>query len=367
MDNMEQRVKALEEKVRILEETLNTIQKMQISEQMQGYIQSKTKTMHMVDLINATTDDNQIDFSMQQTAINEIQEKKKSIDSQITSALKNVGTFSDDFPDDPRYFNYEVESGEYVDSIWNQRTKVPELARFVGKGLRITAYNGFESDRIIIPNKIDGQPVISIGEKAFMNAAISEVILPKSIKAVFNNAFNGCKNLKHIDLPDDVQYLGEYCFNSSGITEFTCPNSLTKIPDGCLCQCNDLKKVNLGNQVRQLGCLAFSNCSKLNNISLPESLNEIKFGCFVGTAITTIIIPSNVENISYESFGDNYTGNSNKVTCVFLGKDTCVEIKHFELFYNVSLIYCLPGSNIQQVAREHSIPMKPLSEFRMEN
>lgn len=368
MDSMEQRLKALEEKVKVLEETLDTLKNMQLSEQMESYIQNKTKSLKMIGLVNAMSDKPSLDFSKEEESLNNVRKAKRTVDIQIQTALKNVGTFSDAFPDDPRYFNYEIESGEVIDSFWKRKTKVNELAKFVGKGLRITAYNGFETDRVIIPNEIDGKPVISIGEKAFMNATISEVIFPKSIKTILDSAFDGCKNLKNIDLPNTLAYLGSGCFSGSGLEKFNCPNSLQVIPDCCFYRCEELRKVNLGHQVKEIALLAFSNCFNLCNIVLPESLLELGKKCFESTKITTMIFPSNVQKVSNEMFGDNITRNPTNITCVFLGKDTTVDAGSYsyETLRYVSLIYCLPGSNIQQFAREKSIPMKPLSEFRME-
>lgn len=366
MDDLEQRVKMLESKVKLLEETLNTLKNMSLSEQMGSYIQSRSKSLKMVDLINSMSETRSIDFDKERESFNNVQAAKRTVDAQIAQALRNMGTFSEDFPDDPRYFNYEVESGETT-STFGRKEKNRDLSQYVSKGIRITAYNGFETKRVIVPNEIDGQPVISIGEKAFINTPISEVILPKSLKAILEGAFEGCKKIKHIDLPDSVEYLGPKCFCKSGIVEFNCPNFVRIIPSMCFYQCAELRKINLGNQVWKLGHSAFSECSNLQNISLPESLQVIEASCFEETKIDTIIFPGNVTNVSREGFGNRFTRNSNHVICVFLGKDTTVDMKSFESFYRVSLIYCLPGSRIQQIARECSIPMKPLSEFRMED
>lgn len=43
MDDLEQRVKALEAKVKILEETLETLKNMGISEQMESYVKQKSE------------------------------------------------------------------------------------------------------------------------------------------------------------------------------------------------------------------------------------------------------------------------------------------------------------------------------------
>ncbi len=355
MNDLEQRVKTLETKVKVLEQTLETLKNMSLSEQMGSFIQSRQKSLRMVELLNSVSDDDKLDFEKEWISLNNVRNAKRDIDNQIAQAISNVGTFSDDLPGDPRYFNYEVESGmEY--SVLKQAA----LSSFVGKGLRITAYNGFETDRVIIPNEIDGQPVISIGEKAFMNAPISEVVLPKSLKAILGKAFQGCSNIKHIDLPDTIEYLGSYCFADSGIVDLVLPSSLTEVPSFCCDSCKQLKKVSFGTRVTTIEHSAFNGCLEIREISLPETLLNVQSYSFEGTSISTMIFPSNVKQVSNGTFGYNY----NDVVCVFLGKETVVDKGSFT---SVSLIYCLPGSKIQQIARERKIPMKPLSDFRMED
>lgn len=366
MNELEQRVKALETKVKILEETLETLKNMQLSEQMDEYIQAKSKTLKLVNLINSVSDEHTLDFCKEEESVQRIRTSKKSIDQQIAVALKNSGDFSEQYPDDPRFFNYEVESGMVTDwDNWQEKDK--ELSKYIGKGIRITSYNGFESDRIIVPKEIDGLPVISIGENAIKNASFSELILPSSLKAILTSAFEGCANLKHMDLPEGLEYLGKYCFSKTGLESLHVPEHVKVIPDGCFSGNKFLDMIILGNKTRELGYSAFKGCTKLHEISLPETIKTISESCFENTAIKTLILPSLVSEISAETFGCCFSSrlyqSDNKVTFVFLGKNTEIKcVLHDTLSY-VNLIYCLPGSNVQKFAREHSIPMKPLSEF----
>lgn len=366
MSDLEQRVKALETKVKILEETLETLKNMQLSEQMDEYIQAKSKSLKLVNLINSVSDEQTLDFSKEEESVQRIRTSKKSIDQQIAVALRKSGDFSEQYPDDPRFFNYEVESGMVTD--WNNKQiKDKELSKYIGKGIRITSYNGFESDRIIVPKEIEGQPVISIGENAFKNASFSELILPSSLKAIMASAFEGCINLKHMDLPVGLEYLGKYCFSKTGLESINIPDSIKGIPNGCFSGSKFLSTIILGNKTRDLGHSAFKDCSKLQEISLPESIKMISASCFENTAIKTFILPSSVSEISAETFGSRFSSRryqrDSQVIFVFLGKSTEIICGQYDTLLFVEQIYCLPGSNVQKFAREHSIPMKPLSEF----
>jgi uncharacterized coiled-coil protein SlyX len=301
MSDLEQRVKALEAKVKVLEETLETLKNMGISEQMEGFIQQKKQTLKMVSLINSVSDEPSFDFGKEEETVARLSQAKRTIDDQIRAAVTDAGTFSDDLPGDPRYFNYEVESGMET-GYTDKKEKVSTLSAFVGKGLRITAYNGFETDRVIIPNEIDGQPVISIGEKAFMNTTVSEVVLPKSLKAILKEAFRGCSKLKHIDIPSTTEYLGLRCFADSGIEELAFPPLMTEVPLGCCRECKQLERVTLGTRVTTIGPTAFEKCTKLRAISLPETLLDVKFWSFAETAIGTMIFPSSVKKVSKDTF-----------------------------------------------------------------
>lgn len=366
MDDLEQRVKALETKVKILEETFETLKNMQLSEQMEGFIQSRTKTLKFVDLVNSVSGKTEIDFRKEAESVRNIRIAKQNIDRQIANALRNSTDFSNQTPSDPHFFNYETESGLTI-GLLDDEKKDPELGRWIGKGLRITSYNGFDTDKIIVPSEIDGNQVISIGIKAFMNSTASEIILPNTIKAIAGKAFTGCSNLKHLDLPEGIEYLGESCFSQSGLETVSIPGTIRKLSSWCFDDCTNLHSVSIGEGVVTMEYGAFGGCASLKQIALPETLRKIGKS-FYDTALSVMIIPSEVESISHEAFKANHSrGNRRNVTCVFLGKETTIEkSSHWDSFANVSLIYCLPGSKAQAFAREHSITMKPLSEFRLE-
>lgn len=66
MSDLEQRVRILEAKVKILEETLETLKNMGVSEQMDNYIKQKKQTLKMVNLLNALSDKPEFDFTAEE-------------------------------------------------------------------------------------------------------------------------------------------------------------------------------------------------------------------------------------------------------------------------------------------------------------
>ena len=365
-DLEDNRVKILEEKVKILEETLETLKNMNLSGQMGEYIQKRNQTLRMVDLLNSVSDQPALDFHKEEEQVRAIQARKNSLDQQIANAIAEADDFSDNYPDDSRYFDYEDETGIEIDFVRNIAKQLGELADCIGKGIRIVGYNGFDTEKIIIPKEISGKPVVSIGEKAFMNAEFSEIIISSSVKAILAEAFKGCKKLEHISLPEGLRYLGMNCFSDSGLKKFYCPETLKSLPIGCFYSCKQFKEFNGGHQIIKIGDSAFFNCISLTNFSIPDSVKEIDARCFAWTGINLLIIPPTVSQVAFDIFG-SFKTNMN-VVMVFLGKNTDIKISSLaDRLNGVTMIYCLPGSTIQKYARKHNIPIKPLSEFNMEN
>ena len=51
----------------------------------------------------------------------------------------------------------------------------------------------------------------------FQESAVESVTLPSTLKRIEYGAFQDCKNLKHITLPNGLEKIGMRCFYESGI------------------------------------------------------------------------------------------------------------------------------------------------------
>ena len=58
---------------------------------------------------------------------------------------------------------------------------------------------------------------------------IESIILPSTLKRIEEWTFYNCHNLKHVELPNGVEYIGKQCFTLSGIEEITLPSTLKEI------------------------------------------------------------------------------------------------------------------------------------------
>ena len=88
-----------------------------------------------------------------------------------------------------------------------------------------------------------------------------------------------------------------YC---SSLTSVNIPNSVTSIEGYAFCECSNLTSIVIHNSVKNIGEGAFYGCSSLTNILIPESVEDIGDDAFFGCSSLTEINVSE-KNLYYTS------------------------------------------------------------------
>ena len=122
-----------------------------------------------------------------------------------------------------------------------------------------------------------------IGAYAFADSGVSAIVIPDSVTAIGNNAFQGAKSLKKVTLSKALETMGKAMFKDCiSLDSVKIPETVKNIPVDAFLNCKSLVKVNLG-AVETIAKYAFSNCEKLTTIELPQTLTELDpmsfFGC----------------------------------------------------------------------------------------
>ena len=254
------------------------------------------------------------------------------------------------------YAHHLLVGGEEITEL-----TIPNTVTSIGK----YAFKGLSNLTVVhIPNS-----VTSIGEEAFSGcSSLTSVTIPNSVTSIGMDAFYGCSSLTSITVPESVTSIGFSAFGGcgslesitlpfvgdkpqtetdtdqrpfgyifgytdytsdyyipkslktvvitssnyipngafsgcSGLTSVTIPNSVTSIGNSAFNGCTGLTSVTIPNSVTSIGNSAFYHCSSLTTVTIPNSVTSIDIGAFCGcSGLTSITIPNSVTSIGNSAF-----------------------------------------------------------------
>ena len=219
----------------------------------------------------------------------------------------------------------------------------------------ITHYFGRDSV-VHIPETLDGKTVTSIRDVAFAwCSSLTTIELPDSVTSMGVNPFAGCKSLKNIQVsPEQPVFavIDGVLFNKAekslicypdGKQEeaYEVPQGIQQIKSGAFSCCSALTTIELPDSVTSIGVNLFAGCESLKNIQVspeqpvfavsdgvlfnkaeksliyypagkqeeayevPQGIQQIKSGAFsCCSALTTIELPDSVTSIGESAFYD---------------------------------------------------------------
>ena len=213
------------------------------------------------------------------------------------------------------------------------------------------AFQDKQLTNVIIPNSVN-----SIGQSAFEDNQLTEVIIGNSVESIGENAFS-FNELAEVIIGNSVESIGDNAFYENKLTQVIIPNSVTSIGESAF-EDNDLTEVSIGNHVTSIGNYAFYGNqlteviipdfvksigesafdeNKLTEVSIGNSVESIGEGAFIGNQLTEVIIPNSVKSI-----GD-YAFDGNKLTEVSIG-DHVTSIGNVAFYGNQLTNVSIPNS-----------------------
>ena len=148
---------------------------------------------------------------------------------------------------------------------------------------------------LVIPEEINDEPVLSIGNQAFMYSTSSS---SSKIKTP----------LSSITLPEGLEKIGRQAFQTSSrtntATAISLPSTLTTLDYRAFFGWDKVKEVVFaeGMDLEEIGEAAFYSCQSLETVNLPDGLKTIGVDAFRDTSIKAIDIPDSVETIGATAF-----------------------------------------------------------------
>ncbi len=186
--------------------------------------------------------------------------------------------------------------------------------RVVEDGLELVSYRlkQNESDTVCLPKRINGQPLVSIAADAFAGSGVKRVVLPDTVRSVANYAFRGSE-IAHISVSranpwltssagalynEECTILIAYppCMTTPG---YTMPDTVISISPGAAMDNRYLRLVNFSAVLTEIGEQAFSGCTSLREVTLPDSCAILRQNAFKGCNALESFTAYGLQSIEY--------------------------------------------------------------------
>ena len=184
--------------------------------------------------------------------------------------------------------------------------------------ITVTGYDG-DATELVIPERIEGCSVTSIGEHSFAGCtSLTSVTIPSTVTTIGLDAFDGCTSLTGVCVTDlaawcGISFAGYYsnplCYsenlylNGELVTGLVIPDGVTTIGGYAFNKCTSLTSVSIPDSVTSIGNNAFYGCTsvieKENGVSYVD-----RWVVDCDTSATTVALRENTVGIADYAFAD---------------------------------------------------------------
>ncbi|MBR3560282.1 MAG: leucine-rich repeat protein [Oscillospiraceae bacterium] len=186
--------------------------------------------------------------------------------------------------------------------------KAPESVAFIfgadGTKLSVAEYNAQKLShlrRVVLPDSVR-----EIEESAFQFCTeLTEVRFGSGLKTIGQAAFWHCYALSAVTIPDSVTSIGMDAFRQcTSLQSITFGTGISVIPVQCCTGCTALTDVTFRAPITEIGQAAFGSCKSLSSLELTDAFVTLGDGALSGTSLETIELPSSLVTIGASAFAD---------------------------------------------------------------
>ena len=142
--------------------------------------------------------------------------------------------------------------------------------------------------------------VDEIETEAFANSDITSIAIPATVKTIGTGCFLNCKSLERVDLESTDISVGQNLFSGcEKLSDVILFDNMDEVPFG------QFNGTAIPDGVTSIGKTAFRNCTELEHVHFPETLEVIDQRAFMGcTKLESLEIPSSLSSMASYSFAD---------------------------------------------------------------
>ena len=193
-----------------------------------------------------------------------------------------------------KYYEYAGTEKEWLDDLINGR---------LGTGSPVQPSGQFE-----FTLARDGTHYILSGIGTVTD---EDIVIPSTynglpVMEIGNSAFSEYQFIRSVTFPITLELIGPGAFsNCSSLASIEIPEGVTEIYQNAFSGCTRLETITLSTSLKRIEVNVFSGCSSLTSIKIPEGVTEIHQNAFSGcTKLETVILPETLESIGIYSFAE---------------------------------------------------------------
>ncbi len=210
---------------------------------------------------------------------------------------------------------YHPEAKGFTSPLWNGyksqaigcESVIKEFSGFTyvenaDNGITIMEYTGSDTD-VVIPEKIDGKAVTTIGYLAFTSCdKVVSVKIPDTVTVIEQQAFESCKALESVELSGNLKVIGICAFWAcQQLSRIDLPDTLTSLGIESFANCDSLKSIRVPKSLTDFGGAAFF-CTGIESVEFEDGLEMIGEAAFSGTKLKDVVLPASMRTISDQAF-----------------------------------------------------------------
>ncbi len=175
------------------------------------------------------------------------------------------------------------------------------------EGITIKKYIG-DDKTVVIPETIEGKPVVLISTGAFADRGIETIVIPSTVTSIWRLAFARCTALKEVIFRDGTerQEIMESAFEDcTALTELRLAENLEKVGTRAFGNCSALKKVHIPKNLNEMGMEVFSGCP-IEALTFEDGIRKVgTYASFWSAKFTELHLPASVEELGGYGFHNN--------------------------------------------------------------